>query len=417
MYEINKDSIEKKIIDSRFSEDEEHNKAIKNSLLSIMRELCGYTSEVNQNLIDRAFNQSFESQINEIYAVILPTLDGTEYEPDGLFKMTEIIPQRFFLDCEYDDIRNIVGDTSNLNVYKGTYIKDEVEYSFEYSLEFDNSFVKVQERLFDYAEHYNVSNPLIFSPFSHKAFVIKHNFNQEHSNPFGVKKDSGNHNEENSVDYRFKQNGIPVIEGQCCLFWNIRQDIIKDKTYDASEPYGEKVKYVYCFPKSKKGMYRLPIPINNQTCIYDIRFCDKDIKIVIDKEIEDFFLYEYYDLDLNTPVVKERQSKGLFFANDVNEQMKKQRRLLSEGDIERAIGYFRSWKDLYCKRADGDGKNIIRYAKKYCANRTDKYLFNTIRREYIHFEKQDKRFMTDYANYVLEYLEYYYPEIEWAGEE
>ncbi len=189
-----------------------------------------------------------------------------------------------------------------------------------------------------------------------------------------------------------------------------------DKTYDAKEPYGDKTKYVYSFNKTKKGNYLLPLPLNNQTKIYEIRFGEKNIEIVTDHDIEDFVVFEYFELDFNSRVVKERQSKKMLFVNRVEEKKHNQRRIVSDGDIERAIGCFREWQDICCNRSNGESKLVIRYSKKYIADRKDKTLFNTIRREYVFFKKTKNRFLTDDANYILQYLEYYYPEIEWAGE-
>ena len=403
MYEIDKESIERKITSTKFSENGETNKAVIDSLLALMKELCDYTQEVNETLVNNACVRNECYRIDDIYTALLVTGDDAEYEAVGLYRMEEYNPYRVFLDCEYDEIRNIVGDLSRKKIYKGSYIKDGRITKFDYSFEFDNSFVKAQERMFSYAEQYCVKNPVVFSPYSHKAFLVK--FDES------IKK------EDVELDFCFEDNNIPVIDGEICLYWNIRQSMETDKTYDAKEPYGDKTKYVYSFKKTKKGIYLLPLPVNNQTKIYEIRFVENGVEIVTDHDIEDFLVFEYNELDLNSRVVKERQSKKMLFVNRVEEKIQNRRRILSEGDIERAIGCFREWQDICCDRSNGEGrKHVIRYSKKYIADRKDKTMFNSIRREYVYFKKTNNRFLTDYANYILEYLEYYYPEIEWAGE-
>ena len=402
MYEIDKESIEKKITGAKFSESSETNKAIIESLLSITKELCDYTSEVSEALISKAYFTEVHYRIDDIYTALLLVGDDAEYEAVGLYKMAEDNPYRVFLDCEYDEIRNIVGDLSQKRIYKGNYIKDGRVVAFEYSLEFDDSFIKAQERLFGYAEQYCVKNPVILSPYSYKSFTVKF--------------DEKLNKEDFELDFCFGDNKIPVIDGAYCLYWNVRQSVDSDKTYDAKEPYGDKTKYVYSFNKTKKGNYLLPLPLNNQTKIYEIRFGEKNIEIVTDHDIEDFVVFEYFELVFNSRVVKERQSKKMLFVNRVEEKKHNQRRIVSDGDIERAIGCFREWQDICCNRSNGESKLVIRYSKKYIADRKDKTLFNTIRREYVFFKKTNNRFLTDYANYILQYLEYYYPEIEWAGE-
>lgn len=401
MYEINRDGIEKIITSSLFSENEDTNKSIKNSLLAVMNELCDYTSKVNKKVVSDSQGSDYENRIGDIYVSLLENADETEYEAAGLYKMSDTNPYRVFLDCEYDDIKNIVGDLSGRKIFKGKYIKDGVESTFDYSLEFDDSFLKVQEKMFEFSEQYRVKNPMIFSPYSHKSFLLKYDMN---------------FSDNCELDFRFHDNCIPVLAGDYCLYWNIKQKFEKEKTYDAKEPYGDKTKYIYSFKKTKKGKYLLPLPLNNQTCVFDIRFIESGVEIITDHDIDDFILLEYAELDFNSQIVKERQSKNFLFDNIVSEKQRFQR-ILSEGDIERVIGYFRDWKEVSCKRAGGEGKRIIRYSKKYRADRKDKNMFNSIKREYISFKKSNDKFLTDYANYILEYLEYYYPEIEWAGEE
>lgn len=403
MYEIDKNSLEIIITNSDFSESDQENKAIKGSLLAIMRALCDHSHSVCKDLVDRSLDRNYEYRINDICTVLLPVRDDeAEYEAAGLYKMAEYNDRRIFLDCEYDEIIQIMGDLTEKRSYKGRYTKDGKQFPFEYTLEFDNSFLKLQEELYAYAEHYSVKNPIVFSPYSHKSFRVKY--------------DESLFSKDVKPDFRFADNHIPALEGHC-LYWNIKRELVKDKTYAGKSPYGDITKYVFVFPKIRNCDYNLPFPQNNRTCIYDIRFGEKDVGITTDHDIESFSVLRYVELDLNSSVVKERRSKGLLFSNDVSDSIWRVRRLLSDGDIERAVACFGEWHEVCCRRSEGEGSPIKRYLKKYRADRKNKTMFNTIRREYICVNKTGKKFLTDYANYILEYLEYYYPEIEWAGEE
>lgn len=403
MNEIDINNIEKKITNSVFSEKEQENKAIKESLLAIMRELCDYSRAVNQRLVENSLCQNTVYRINDIYTVLLPVGDEAEYEAVGLYKMAEASGQRVFLDCEYDKIKQIVGDLAEKRIYKGHYIQDGKLLPFEYSLDFDDSFLRLQEELYDFAEHYSIKNPIVFSPYSHKSFWLRF--------------DTSLLTDDIKLDFCFEDNHIPVIEGIYCLYWNIHQGLEQEKTYDGKLPYGDSTKYVFTFPKSKRGNTPLPLPLNNQARVYDIRFVDKGVEIITDHDIDSFVVLQYADLDFNSRVIKERQSKRLLFSNAVTDGIWRLRRLLSDGDIERAIACFREWHDVSCERSNGEGRPIIRYSKKYRTDRKNKNMFDIIRREHIYIRKTNKKFLTDYANYILEYLEYYYPEIEWAGEE
>lgn len=402
MYEIDKNGIERIITNSVFSGDERDNKAIKEALLATMRELCDYSHSVNQSLIEKSLDQNSEYRINDIYTVLLPICDDAEYEAVGLYRMAEPDDNRVFLDCEYDEIKQIVGDLAEKKSYKGRYIKDGKLLSFDYTLEFDGCFLSLQEELYDYAEHYSVKNPIMFSPYSHKSFQL--GFDKSLLKD-GIK-----------LDFGFRDNHLPVLEGYG-LYWNIKRVLEEGKTYDGKMPYADSTKYVFVFPKTKNGDFILPLPLNNQARIYDIQFKEKCVEVTTNHDIESFVELQYIELDLNSRIVKESQSKGWLFSNDISDGIWRVRRLLSEGDIERAIACFREWHDVCCERSSGDGRHIARYSKKYRSDRKNKNMFNTIRREHIRIAKTSKRFLTDYANYILEYLEYYYPEIEWAGEE
>ena len=437
MYEIDRNSFEKKIATTRFAENEDSNKTIKSSLLAIIKELCDCTRQVNQSLVDDARKQETPRQIKDVFTVLLPVGADAAYETTvGLYKMdsvSEVLDceygetdgtdgnlsrrrttdktkyqyDRVFLDCEYDEIRGIDGDLSGEErTYRGRYVckKDGETGAFDYCLEFDNSFLKAQGMLFDFAELYRVENPVVLSPYSRKSFFVKY------------AKDLCKDDFE--LDFCFAENHIPVIEGRNSLYWNIRQSIENERAYDAKAPYGDATKFIYRFRKTKKGNLPLPLPLNNQTRVYSINVTEDGVDIATSREVDDFLIYEYLDFDLNSGLAKERQSKQLLFSNETVNGTGRRRRILAEGDIERAIGCFSGWRAARCERSEGGGIVIPRYSKKYCVDRKAKNMFNAIRRECVSFKgTKNRRFLADFANYVLEYLEYYYPEIEWVGEE
>lgn len=71
--------------------------------------------------------------------------------------------------------------------------------------------------------------------------------------------------------------------------------------------------------------------------------------------------------------------------------------------------------DIICEISDGKGIPFLRYSIKY---RNDMQIrMRTLRESFLKFEfLQQFKYKNDYVNYVLSYLEYYYPEIEWIGE-
>ena len=422
MCKIDRSAIEEKIKNSRFAADEESNRSVRKSLLALVEELCDYTNAVNQKYIDGAREQGEDSpKIKDVFVALLPAKDekgnAKKYDEFGLFSMNSKFDdsdgmfhyERVFLDCEYDEIKEFDGKTYDVVDCKD---KKGAPFKFSFSLEFDDSFLKAQEILFDYAEHYNVKNPVVFSPYSHKSFYVKYVEQLREDVP----------ELDSLLKESFKNNKIPVIEGKNSLYWNIKQSDEKEKLYDAKEPYGDATKYVFRFEKPDGGNSPLPLPSNNQTRVYSTNV-DKDwVDVVIDREIENFTVFEYKDFNPESELAKERRSKRLLFDNNVIEGTWKRHRILSEGDIERAIGCFNKreykWPDARCERSKKKDKTIVRYSPKYRVDRKAKILFAKIKKIYVSFkETNDKKFLTDIANYVLEYLEYNYPEIKWYGVE
>lgn len=403
MYRIDSEGLEEKIREAKFSTDEEGNKNIRESLLSLVKELCKYTTQVNQTLVEGILERDDNSSIEDIVVALLSDADVEEknFEAVGLYKMVDANEKRIFINDEYENIRIINGDISGKKKYKGKYLKSGKVVEFEYELKFDNSFLKLQELLYKYAELYNICNPVILSPFSHKSFFVVYSNEIEKENV--------------ELDFCFEENGIKAIENKN-LFWNIKKDSSLNKTYDAKVPYGTDTRYRYTFGKTKKGKYVLPYPVNNQTTIYDVIIGVNGVELVTNRDMDDFILLEYFDVDNDSSNVKAMISAGVLTSNKREYKGVITGRILSEGDVEHAIAPFREWKNLSCSIAQGNSNKIIRYSSRYRVDRKDKVMFSPISRKYICFSKTDGVFLTDYANYVIEYLEYYYPEIEWVGE-
>lgn len=401
MYKINYESIEEKISESNFVVDKEANKNMKEALIKLVKELCEYTTQVNQNLVDGILKKDDSNDLNDIIVALIPNGADKTYESVGLFKMADKNDCRIFIDDEYKNIRLINGDTTSKRIFKGKYVKDGALKYFDYELKFDRSFLEQQELLFKYSEQYNICNPMIFSPYSHKSFYLV--FDSE------IKK------EDVELDFCFDENGIKAIQKKN-LFWNIKKSTVENKTYDEKVPYGDKTKYLYRFEKTKKGKYVLPYPLHNQTIVYDVVIDENGVNIVTNKDMEDFILIEYYEVDSTSSNVKAMKSSGVLFSNEKKYSGWLTRRIVSAGDVEHAIAPFREWNGLSCRISEEGSDKITRYSARYRADRKDKSMFSAINIKYIAFSKVDNRFLDDYANYVLEFLEYYYPEIEWVGE-
>lgn len=402
MYSINNESLREKIEKCQFSSDEEENKNFREILLNLVSGLSRYTEQVNQTLVNGILKKNCDSNINDIVVALLPNDDDQTFESVGLYKMTDKEEERIFINDEYENIRVLNGDTSGKKKFKGRFYKNGVSSEFEYELRFDRSFLKLQEMLYKFTELYTISNPVILSPYSHKSFRVVY--------------DTEILKEKNvELDFCFEENGIKAVKNKN-LFWNFKREIVEKQTYDAKIPYGTNTRYHYSFNKTKKGKYVFPCPMNNQTIIYDVAVGDNGVELVTDRDMDDFILLEYFEVDMNSALVKKIDSSGLLNSNKIDYKGTVTGRIVSEGDIEHALAPFSDWNNLKCCVISEDNKKIMRYSSRYRVDRKDRMMFSTICTRYIHFSKKDGLFLTDYANYVMEYLEYYYPEIEWAGE-
>lgn len=403
MYNIEKEKLNTIIENSYFSSDVEKNRQVRNAFLAVFSELCDYSKAVNDEIMNRSEEKERTSVLPEIFVTLMDKDDGEKIGRGiGLSSMVDSA-RRFFLDDEYEEIKRLIGDYGKKVNYVGQYIKDGMAYDFTYYLKFDRSYVERQELIYKYALHYDFSNPVIYSPYSAKAVMLVCDTEIDENKC--------------EVDYKFKENGLKMISCyEKDLFWNISVSN-ENRTYDAKEPYGDEVRYVFEFSKNKAGNYLLPLPMNNQTKVYEIEFTDCSIKITTDHDMDEFVVLEPLSIDETSSAIKTLMSVGKAFRNSNNYSGIITKRILSEADIEHAIAIFRDNHGIRCKISKGEGIIVRRYLSKYRPNRPDRKLFNLICREYVSFDTDNQNaFMIDYVNYVLEYLEYYYPEIEWVGE-
>lgn len=380
---------------------DENNKGVKDAFLAFFSELSDYTKDVNDAILKQSKRREEKAFLPAISVALMKReSDEKLLNSIGFAPMAEV-GKRVFLDDEYENIKELVGDTGACKQYEGFYIKDNQQQSFFYSLKFDRSYVERQELLYRYSLLYKFANPVVLSPYSYKAFELVYDVELKGK----------------ELDFQFDKNGLRVVDAeQRDLFWNIAVSQVS-RTYDGKHPYGDNVRYSYEFLKNKKGHYLLPLPLNNQAKIYDIEIDDEAVRITMDCDMSDFVLLEPLDVDDSATEVKALISGGMLYRNAILYNGLINSRLLSEADIEHSIVPFRSNQGVACSISDGSRNIVNRYSKKYRPQKLGRKLFHQIGREYVLFKADaDYKFLKDYINYVLEYLEFYYPEIEWVGE-
>lgn len=401
MYNLDRKKLESIIGNSSFSSDSETNKQVRNAFMAFFKELCTYSESVNNAIIKQSATPNVEKFIPEVCVALMDKKEGDSLGRDvGLSQMADTNGV-IFVNADHNSLKEKVGDNGDKKIYIGEYVKNGKAFTFEYSLRFNRSYVERQELLYKYSQHYAIINPVVYSPYNFKAFDLVY--------------DKGLDGEE--LDFLFKKNNLDVVKSDDIdLFWNICL-YEESKTYDAKVPYGDSERYIFEFKKNKNGNYLLPLPRNNQSQIFDIEFLDDSVRLTTSHDMDDFFLLEPLEVDVSSSIVKALISNNQFFSNKNTYKGIVSCRLISEADIEHALSPFRDKYGIKCRIAEGRGNIVKRYSQKYRPNRNGRKIFNTICREYVSFSCiGENMFLLDYINYVLEYLEFYYPEIEWVGE-
>ena len=413
---INADKLEELVNKTQYMEDPDLNASFRKLIIKTINELDRYTERTLKQLEFQVLkNNSFEKKY-PIFTALIDDEQQKEYPfnnmheikifPEDAKKVKNSNPGKIFLDAEYSEICRILGDNlATPKICTGCYRKGNEKQEFKYHLKFDDSFLEMQDTLCRLSEIYEVDNAILYSPYIHKA--VKVVFDEQIPE------------KPEEISYQFNKNGIPVKENKF-LLWNFRACETKIRKADARKPYGDTERYIYYFSsKDQKSNRRIyAVPGNNQTLVFDAGFnMDEDGKettfIVIDREMESFILFEYFDIDSETVA----KNKSLY-CNMVERTDLLPSRIISEGDIELAIAPFRNISGRKCETAESElTEKCRRYSAKYRGSSSSFSAgFKKIKTVYLKFSSKEKeKFFDDYINYVLEYLDHYYPETEWVG--
>ena len=380
---------------------------LESVLKSTIRELCGYNSEHLKSIEQKIL---FAQQPAAIGEIVLALISGMERDQNkqSYFGLTEMKVigtdgEIYFLDADYEHIREMIGDVDSDKIYTGIYQLDGNIHSFRYRLKFDNSYLKFQDLVAGFASIYPIENAVLYSPYIRKSVIVQ----QLDSIPDKVKADH--------IDYQFQQNGLSVIE-RANLLWNFRIESSDVKKASGRIPYKQNVKYKFHIDKSREGNWRYALPKNNQTIIYDVSFSEDGIDLILDRELEEFWIAEYQVIDWDNTEIKKMINAGRIHTNHAAKSILQNRRILSQGDIEFAIYPFRNSNGCKCEIADNLEKVCIRYSSKYRNHMKNRVKYPKAKQVKLRFSSETSSFFyDDYINFVLLYLEYYYPEIEWVG--
>lgn len=309
---------------------------------------------------------------------------------------------QFFLECAYEDLEDICQKQ-----YKGCISNEsgEVRY-FHYSLIPHYRFIKQEELLFKTADLYKIIRPVVFSPYARRAVDIRLD---------DVSLDEFIAGGEAITSLMLEDNGLKdILLTDCRLMWNVE---IEDGTevftssFDDSDSY----QYLYFYDPNEESVF-----------IYPRDECDSIYKK------EDRIEVNYHDKAKSDKYEKvtiksvDDEDYDRCFVNEFDyNQFEKEITLRTVADINNVLTRFRNKTNgFHCRFAQIMDKHqlksdIIRRYKKehsYLKNKNDLYA-GALRYKpccCIDFYGNGV-FLTDYANYVLYYMEQNYPEFNWIG--
>ena len=400
-YEMDEEDLLKKIDCSELDD------GLKSIFRKTIHELCAYNRIRIESLERNILFPTPRQAIGEIVIALAPRPEKPDKPYFGLTEIDGASDDLYFLNAPYEKLRELVGDLDTEKVYTGICRMKERETPFRYRLRFDGRYLKAQDLIFRLASMYQTENAVLWSPFLRKAVRVQ----LLDPLPEGVKKEA--------VCYRFEQNGLPVMEG-VSLLWNLRVTSTDFEKASGKIPYGQDVKYKFHFEKSRRGGWRFPIPQNNQTIVYDIAFSDEGIDLLLDHELEAFRVVESMPVDQEAGELLLLRKGDWLHSNRTGRSILSVHRILSKGDMEFAIRPFRDANGVRCELTDELTRVCTRYSAKYQSHLKNRILYpqpqHKKARGKLKFSAElPPAFYDDYINFVLLYLAYYYPEIEWVG--
>lgn len=341
-------------------------------------------------------------------AVALAPIESTTCQ--DLKKITD--SRVYFLDENYEELRRHLGDLEPEKIYEGTYRLGEQENCpFRYQIRFDGKHLReAQGLLYQLARLYQMENAILWAPYLRKAISIAF----VDKIPEKVK--------DRDIDFCFKANNLSVLENHE-LLWNLQIEQETRKA-DARIPYGENLKYKFHFEKGKSGGWRFPVPTDSRVIVYDISFTNEGINLELDQELMGFTVVEYLTVDWGNADILRLVQNHKIYSNHVDKNNLSVRRILSKGDMEFAVRPFRNTNGIRCELTDNLDRICTRYASKYQCRQENHIWYLQSQHKKVKGRLKffvedsaafDPKYIDDYINFVLLYLEYYYPEIEWIG--
>ena len=281
---------------------------------------------------------------------------------------------------------------------------DEIEVPFV--LERYDYYKRIEELLERTARQYGIDRPVIFSPLSRRAVNVKLDFS-------GITLPQPR---SNVIDFQIEKNGLSdVLLCDKTLLWNVevteeneipgpRENTDKkivslfEKEYAIYEFAAKENEFIYISsPISEVKRYenRVYVNLNEKQTIEDIRYSKLAIMDVTSVFLEGLE-YRYQNFYHNTG---------------------KRERIRTQADIDYVLHKFRNDMARYVGLVRNcDGVNTVHaYEKGDVYHYTKDKIYRSSSVCYIKFEVSGSWIAEDAINYMIAFLNFYYPEYYWVG--
>lgn len=323
------------------------------------------------------------------------------YTDDDLnvFKRGNVYAGTMFLKCKYSELIDFKKDYSGV-VYTDT---GEKYCDVTYNLMPYHALMEEEKKLEQTALQYNIDVPIIYSPMSRRAVVVKVNIDvknvREHRNY--------------SIDFQYDKNGLDKnIYLNKTLVWNVSsegKDVLprpRENSEKKITAQFDKNFVIYSFYAGENDYYYV------RSDNHDIRRIDDSVYLGIDSRTQiEYIEYQKFTIEnINKSYIENIMS----FENKYNPDYCLKKRVRTKGDIHNILSCFGiSYDGIYFKPKY---EAVCTYGKDYKYHYpTDNVLISSSVVYIKLSDNTDDIFFEDYVNYVFAYLNYYYPEFRWVG--
>lgn len=355
-----------------------------------------YTTLVDKDKLDDYLKMGFNPVIN---------IDCASEFID--MKDEEIIKNKYmagvaFLKCKYSDVQEYT-----LKTYKARIRTKSGEVIASYNLFFSNVFLEREKILEITANQYKMDKPFIFSPFSRRAVSVCINL------------DGINLDEIINVNLDFKNNKLDeIILVNKILLWNVEM-FDKEDIFFPTENNQKKIAALF---EDDYEIYKFELNPENEFLYLDsdgayIKRIDDEVYLAINNIINLESLI-YIKLKINKIPRNIKEDEEFIFENEFNKTIHKiKTRLRTEADIEYTINQFapKGIKYLGYQATLKGTKSVYIYDKDNTYHYPKSGRLRSSSIAYLKFQESNELFFEDKISYLINFLNYKYPEFLWVG--